>query len=139
MPLRSFVRPGLLLLSAQLQKRSSLHQVHGKSPFRFFLLGLSLSFVSRSSGAGACYYAACYLLPAIFYDLTTYISRVLETVHTIFLCMTLYLTAVTHFGEVEYLAIASWPQIYSVFVTGLVETPVQVGASCAVRFLSKPY
>ncbi|THU83297.1 hypothetical protein K435DRAFT_765929 [Dendrothele bispora CBS 962.96] len=64
-------------------------------------------------------------------------KRLLETVHTVFLCVTLYQTAVTHYGEVDYLAIAPWPMIYSVLVTGLVETPVQIFFAYRVYALSK--
>ncbi|THU85951.1 hypothetical protein K435DRAFT_684652 [Dendrothele bispora CBS 962.96] len=84
-----------------------------------------------------CYYQHNFKNDPLYIKFMVVWCWLLETVHTVFLCVTLYQTAVTHYGEVDYLAIAPWPMIYSVLVTGLVETPVQIFFAYRVYTLSK--
>ncbi|KAJ3924660.1 MAG: hypothetical protein NXY57DRAFT_969352 [Lentinula lateritia] len=64
-------------------------------------------------------------------------STFIETIHTVFISVTLYQTVVTHFGDYSYLTVAHWPLSYSVAMSTLISAPVQTFYAFRISTLSK--
>ncbi|KAJ4480807.1 hypothetical protein C8R41DRAFT_728149, partial [Lentinula lateritia] len=64
-------------------------------------------------------------------------STFIETIHTVFISVTLYQTIVTHFGDYSYLTVAHWPLSYSVAMSTLISAPVQTFYAFRISTLSK--
>ncbi|KAJ3897896.1 hypothetical protein F5879DRAFT_813353 [Lentinula edodes] len=64
-------------------------------------------------------------------------QRLMETIHTAFISITLYETIVTHFGDYTYFTTSHWPLSYSVPLSTFICAPVQTFYAFRVTTLSK--
>ncbi|KAJ4496594.1 hypothetical protein C8R41DRAFT_761726 [Lentinula lateritia] len=64
-------------------------------------------------------------------------QRLMETIHTVFISITLYETIVTHFGDYTYFTTSHWPLSYSVPLSTFICAPVQTFYAFRVTTLSK--
>ncbi|KAJ3925596.1 MAG: hypothetical protein NXY57DRAFT_861997, partial [Lentinula lateritia] len=84
-----------------------------------------------------CYHQHNFNKDPLWIKLLVYWSMLMETIHTVFISITLYETIVTHFGDYTYFTTSHWPLSYSVPLSTFICAPVQTFYAFRVTTLSK--
>ncbi|KAJ3898947.1 hypothetical protein F5879DRAFT_811738 [Lentinula edodes] len=100
-------------------------------------LDASLGAIIIGSILAFCLYGAMGIQVYCYYQHNFNKDPFIETIHTVFISVTLYQTVVTHFGDYSYLTVAHWPLSYSVAMSTLISAPVQTFYAFRISTLSK--